>query len=55
MAKNLAVDTEKCEGCMRCMEVCPVGAITLKDGKAHISDACQLCLQCAEMCEHGAL
>lgn len=55
MAKNLAVDTEKCVACLRCMEVCPVGAIALKDGAAYIKDTCQLCLQCAEMCEHGAL
>ena len=55
MAKNLVVDTEKCVACMACYDVCPVGAITLKDGKAFISDECQLCLQCAEMCKHGAL
>lgn len=30
------VDTELCTGCGACVEVCPVEAISLRDGKAQI-------------------
>lgn len=55
MAKNLAVDESRCVGCGACMSRCPVDAIEMREGKAHITDRCQLCLQCAEECEAGAL
>ncbi|MFH1582172.1 MAG: DUF362 domain-containing protein [bacterium] len=38
----------ECRGCKRCSEVCPVGAIKMKDGKAEINLA--VCLGCS-VCE----
>ena len=38
------VDMELCTGCGACVEVCPVEAITLRDGKAQVDD--DKCVDC---------
>ncbi|MDR3151694.1 MAG: 4Fe-4S binding protein [Holosporaceae bacterium] len=40
----MKVIKEKCKCCRSCTEVCPVGAVTIKDGVAVIDDS--LCLNC---------
>ena len=37
------VDKEKCTGCGSCIDVCPVSAIKIEDGKALINDECVEC------------
>lgn len=50
------VDTEKCTGCGDCAEVCPVEAISLKDGKAVVDeDECIECAACEEECKNKAI
>jgi Uncharacterized Fe-S center protein len=49
------VDKEKCLGCGQCVDVCPVGAIKLEDGKAVISDECLECGACESTCPVGAI
>lgn len=50
------VDQEKCTGCSLCVEVCPVDAITMKDGKAQIdADACIDCGICEGECPAEAI
>lgn len=45
-----------CVGCGECMRSCPVQAITLKNGKAHIRyDTCISCFCCQELCPHKAV
>ena len=34
---TLNLDSSRCTGCGRCMEVCPHSVFTLRDGKAAIS------------------
>ena len=36
---------EKCVGCGKCQEICPVKAILIKDAKAHLDRS--LCIGCA--------
>lgn len=49
------IDTEKCVGCGACVEVCPVNALSLKDGKVTVSDACVDCGACTGECPVEAL
>ena len=50
------VDKEKCIGCEACIEVCQVGAISMKEGKAEIDmEECIRCGKCHEACPHEAV
>ena len=50
------VDMELCTGCGACVEVCPVEAITLRDGKAQVdADKCVDCGVCMDECPTDAI
>ena len=50
------VKEERCIGCGACVELCPVGAIQLREGKAHIDHSlCTDCERCVEACPQAAL
>jgi formate hydrogenlyase subunit 6/NADH:ubiquinone oxidoreductase subunit I len=49
------VDKEKCAGCGACVNVCPAGAISMKDDKAVISNKCVDCGRCAQVCPADAI
>ena len=49
------VDKDKCTGCAACVDVCPVNAITIEDGKAVISEECIGCRACETQCPTGAI
>jgi NAD-dependent dihydropyrimidine dehydrogenase PreA subunit len=49
------VDKEKCTGCKICIEVCPVNAIKVENGKAEISDGCIECSVCINQCPNEAI
>lgn len=49
------VDKKKCTVCGVCTDVCPFGAITLKETAIEISDECALCGMCVDTCEFGAI
>jgi len=52
----LEIDSEKCEGEMTCMRVCPTDAIRVRDGKVRIdSTLCIDCGQCIVACTNGAI
>ena len=46
---------DTCIGCGTCVSVCPMGNITLQDGKAVIGDACCTCLACFHWCPAEAI
>jgi NAD-dependent dihydropyrimidine dehydrogenase PreA subunit len=50
------IDVERCTGCSACVDACPVGAITLVDGLAHVDeDVCTGCRACLEVCPREAI
>ncbi len=55
--ETLALERELCNGCGRCIEVCPHEVFAMEGGKAGIVDraACMECGACANNCEPGAL
>jgi len=50
------LDVNCCTGCGACVEVCPTGALTLLEGKAHLAAAlCRGCEACVQACPANAL
>lgn len=46
---------ETCNGCEMCKEVCPVGNITIHDGRPVWHHACEQCLACLHLCPREAI
>lgn len=55
----LSVDTEACEGCARCVVVCPMFLWKLVDRKAELAEdyeeKCLECGACWQVCDAGAI
>ncbi|HNV43842.1 MAG: 4Fe-4S binding protein [Spirochaetes bacterium] len=50
------VNTSKCTGCGSCVDICPVGCISLVDNKAVVDkDACIDCGACTSECSSEAI
>jgi len=49
------VDTNRCNSCGVCADVCPPGAITLKDTAVIDQDLCTQCGNCAAACPADAV
>lgn len=51
------IDSELCDGCTRCVEVCPTGALDLVMGKTELRhpDRCTYCTACEEACPTNAI
>jgi NAD-dependent dihydropyrimidine dehydrogenase PreA subunit len=50
------VDVARCTGCGACVEICPVGAMGLVDGKASMDEEmCTGCQACVDACPEGAI
>ena len=54
---TLQLDSEKCTGCRRCLQVCPQCVLTVVAKKARISarDNCIECGACMQNCEYEAI
>ena len=50
------IDTQKCDGRMKCMRICPTQAIRVRNGKAKIiSEKCIDCGECITACPNSAI
>jgi iron only hydrogenase large subunit-like protein len=53
---SIQVDTDRCDGRMKCMRVCPTQAIRVKEGKALIlEEKCIDCGECITACPNNAI
>jgi ferredoxin len=54
---TLRLDVEKCNGCGRCVEVCPHAVFEVDGGKSRVVDvdACMECGACAKNCKPEAI
>jgi len=54
---TLKLNTEKCMGCGKCLDVCPHNVFNMKNGKIEIIDknGCMECGACAKNCPFNAL
>lgn len=53
---SIRIDTEKCEGRMKCMRVCPTEAIRIRNGTAMIiEEKCIDCGECITVCPTSAI
>ncbi|MGW8193385.1 MAG: nitroreductase family protein [Desulforhopalus sp.] len=54
--KLVAIDKNRCTGCVVCASICPYNAIILKDGKAeYCLETCFFCGQCRAVCPVDAI
>jgi len=49
------IEADLCNGCKRCLKVCPYDAVEMRDGKAHILNRCTACGACLEVCKQEAI
>lgn len=53
---SIQIDTEKCDGRMKCMRICPTQAIRVRSGKAKIiEEKCIDCGECITACPNDAI
>lgn len=52
---KLAIDIEKCVGCGKCQEICPMNNIKIENQKAKASDKCTMCYRCISNCPQKAI
>lgn len=56
--EKLVFDSEKCENCFRCIDICPIKAIIFDENLKQIvinENECVHCGFCAEKCQLNAL
>lgn len=51
----IQIDYGKCDSCGRCLESCPFGAISEKEGRIEIGAGCKMCKLCIKQCPSGAI
>jgi heterodisulfide reductase subunit A len=50
------VNSDKCSGCLSCIDMCPFGAISVEEGKAKINNVlCKGCGCCVATCPSGSI
>ena len=52
---ELVVDKEKCDGCGKCIEICPIDSIIIENDKAYITVDCIECGTCVPQCPLEAI
>jgi electron transfer flavoprotein alpha subunit/NAD-dependent dihydropyrimidine dehydrogenase PreA subunit len=51
----ISIDLDLCNGCGKCVKVCPYGAVEIREGKAVLNDRCTACGACIDICKAEAI
>lgn len=54
-SKKLKIDKNKCIGCGKCVELCPINNLSLKEGKSTSNNRCTMCYRCISLCPVKAI
>jgi ferredoxin len=51
------INRQRCNGCERCVDICPTQALAHVDGKAVLAfpDRCTFCTVCEDICPENAI
>jgi len=54
---QIIINTEKCDGCEECINICPSNVLVLVDGKstAEKPEDCAGCMSCVEACPNECI
>lgn len=52
---RLTIDRDLCDGCGRCVDVCPFAGIVVEEGRAAFTENCRACPICERECPTGAV
>ena len=54
---EITIDTDKCDNCRDCTDVCPMEVLILEDGKLTINDPdeCSYCETCVDICPNECI
>ncbi len=54
-SSKLKIAADKCVGCGKCVELCPMNNLSLRDGCAVAQGQCTMCYRCIAKCPKGAI
>lgn len=54
-SSRLKIDSKKCIGCGKCVNVCPMKNLRLEEGRAVAKDRCTMCYRCVNLCPKQAI
>ena len=54
---EITINTEKCDNCGDCSDVCPMEVLILEDGKLTVNDPdeCSYCENCVDICPNECI
>lgn len=52
---KLKINSEKCIGCGKCVQLCPMKNISVRDNKAKAGNRCTMCYRCISKCPEKAI
>ena len=52
---KIKIDTQKCVGCGKCAELCPMKNLSIENNLAKAQDRCTMCYRCINICPKQAI